>query len=229
MKMLIIADLHGYSDDISAFFEKIDATGFDVIICPGDFTDMFNQPPGFSQHNIADLILQKLVAFGTPLLCVPGNHDPYEIIDAFEEYDVNLHGRVRKINGETFIGWGGALGPFNLAFEPTEEETKTGLEEMGKKAGKDFILILHNPPKNTKLDRVVSGEHVGSPAEREFIEKAQPKLVITAHIHESSGEDRIGKSVLFYPGPFYAGRYGVVTVNGKSVKCEIKKIDLNND
>ena len=76
MKMLVIADLHGYSEEISEFFKKIDARGFDVIVCPGDFTDMFNQPPGFSQHNIADLILQKLVAFGTPVICVPGNHDP---------------------------------------------------------------------------------------------------------------------------------------------------------
>ena len=163
------------------------------------------------------------------MICVPGNHDPYDIIDAFEEYDVNLHGKVRKVCGETFAGWGGALSPFNLAFEPTEEETKAGLEEMARKIGKDFILILHNPPKDTKLDRIISGEHVGSPAEREFIENTQPKLVITAHIHEASGEDRIGKSVLFYPGPFYAGRYGVVTVEGDKIKCEIKKIVLGRD
>jgi len=226
MKILIIADLHGYSDDISEFFKKIDATGFDLIISPGDFTDMFNQPPGFSQHNIADLILQKLVSFGVPLLCVPGNHDPYEIIDAFEEYDVNLHGKVRKFGGETFIGWGGALTPFNTAFEPTEEETKEALEGMAKRAGDDFILILHNPPRDTKLDRTATGEHAGSPVIREFIEKRKPKLVISAHIHESIGEDRIGKSVLFYPGPFYTGRYGIVTINKGKIECEIKRVIL---
>jgi Icc-related predicted phosphoesterase len=190
---------------------------------------MFNQPPGFSQHNIADLILQKLVAFGTPVLCVPGNHDPYDIISTFDEYDVNLHGKVRKIKGETFIGWGGALTPFNTAFEPTEEETKEALEEVGKKVGNGFILVVHNPPKDTKLDRTATGEHVGSHAVREFIEKSKPKLVITAHIHEASGEDRVSESVLFYPGPFYAGRYGVVNVDGRKVRCEIKKINLNSD
>ena len=41
--MLVIADLHGYSEEISEFFKKIDARGFDVIVCPGDFTDMFNR------------------------------------------------------------------------------------------------------------------------------------------------------------------------------------------
>jgi Icc-related predicted phosphoesterase len=226
--MLVIADLHGYSDDISEFFKKIDAFGFDLIVCPGDFTDMFNQPPGFSQHNIADLILQKLVSFGVPLLCVPGNHDPYEIIDLFEEYDVNLHGKVRGVGGETLVGWGGALTPFNTAFEPTEEETKEALEKMGKEAGDDFILILHNPPKDTKLDRVASGEHTGSPTIREFIKKRKPKLVISAHIHESSGEDTLGESTLFYPGPFYTGRYGVVTIRGGKITCEVKRVSLKN-
>ena len=226
MKMLVIADLHGYSDDISEFFKKIDASGFDLIVCPGDFTDMFNQPPGFSQHNIADLILQKLISFGVPLLCVPGNHDPYEIIDAFEEYDVNLHGKVKKLAGETFIGWGGAHTPFHTAFEPTEEETRVALEEMVKKTGDDFILVLHNPPRDTGLDRTATGEHAGSPVIREFIEKRKPKLVISAHIHESGGEDRIGKSALFYPGPFYTGRYGVVTIKGEKIKCEIKRVSL---
>jgi Icc-related predicted phosphoesterase len=227
MKILVIADLHGYSDDISNFFKKIDAGGFDLIICPGDFTDMFNQPPGFSQHNIADIILQKLLSFGVPVLCVPGNHDPYEIIDAFEEYGVNLHGKVRRLGGETFVGWGGALTPFNTAFEPTEEETQETLNNMAEKAGSDFILVLHNPPKGTKLDRTATGEHVGSRAIRNFIEKSGPKLAISAHIHESGGQDNLGESVLFYPGPFYTGRYGVVTVSGKKIRCEIKRVNLN--
>ncbi len=227
MRILVIADVHGYSDDVSKFFSKIDAKDFDLIICPGDFTDMFNQPPGFSQHNIADIILQKLVAFGTPLYCVPGNHDPYEIIDAFEEYDVNLHGKVRNFMGEVFMGWGGALTPFHLAFEPTEEETSEALDEMVGGVSGDFILILHNPPRDTKLDRLATGEHVGSPVIRKFIEKHQPKLVVSAHIHEAGGVDRIGKTTLFYPGPFYAGKYGIIDIGGKTIECEIKKIELD--
>jgi Icc-related predicted phosphoesterase len=226
MKILVIADMHGYSDDISRFFNRIDASSFDLIICPGDFTDMFNHPPGFSQHNIAELNLQKLVAFGTPVMCVPGNHDPYEIIDVFEEYGVNLHGKVRSFHGESFMGWGGALTHFNTAFEPTVEETKEALERMSAAAGPRPILVVHNPPHNTRLDLIATGEHVGSPAIREFVEKASPKLVISAHIHESRGVDRVGKSVLFYPGPFYAGMYGVVTITGDDVVCETKKISL---
>ena len=227
MKILVIADMHGYSEDISKFFSKINAKDFDLIISPGDFTDMFNQPPGFTQHNVADINLQKLVSFGVPLLCVPGNHDPYEIIDAFEEYDVNLHGKIKKLMGETFVGWGGALTPFHTAFEPTEEETREALESVGKKINSDFILVLHNPPKDTRLDRMANGVHVGSPAIRKFILEKKPKLVISAHIHESRGEEHLGESLLFYPGPFYAGIYGIITIEGKNIKCEIRKIDLD--
>jgi Icc-related predicted phosphoesterase len=226
MKILVIADVHGYSDDVSEFFKKIDASDFDLILCPGDFTDMFNQPPGFSQHNIADLILQKLVSFGTPLFCVPGNHDPYEIIEAFEEYDVNLHQKVKKFKGETFVGWGGAWTPFHTAFEPTEEETKEALDTMGEGLETGFIMLVHNPPKNTKLDRMATGEHVGSSSLRDFIMGKKPKVVISAHIHESRGEDRLGDTVLFYPGPFYAGIYGIVTVEGNKIRCESRKIGL---
>ncbi|RKY00899.1 MAG: hypothetical protein DRP54_04645, partial [Spirochaetes bacterium] len=49
MKILIIADIHGYSKKISKFFDKLIIDDVDLIICPGDFTDMFNTPPGFTQ------------------------------------------------------------------------------------------------------------------------------------------------------------------------------------
>ena len=228
MRILVIADTHGYSEDISEFFSKIDAGDFDLIVCPGDFTDMFNQPPGFSQHNIADIIVQKLISFGIPLFCVPGNHDPYDIIDVFEEYDVNLHGKVKRFKGENFVGWGGALTPFHTAFEPTEEETREALSEMGRKIGDGCILVVHNPPKDTRLDRMSTGEHVGSGEIRNFILQKKPKVVLSAHLHESRGEEVLGESKLFYPGPFYAGLYGVVTINGKEVRCEVRKITLNN-
>lgn len=227
MKILVIADMHGYIDDVSVFFRKIDARDFDLIISPGDFTDMFNQPPGFSQTNIADIMLQKLLAYKTPLICLPGNHDPYEIIDLFEEYGVNLHGKHKKIGTEDFIGWGGALTPFGTAFEPTEMETREALETLSKHITKrNFILVLHNPPYNTDADLTGTGEHAGSKTEREFIEKMQPKLVISAHIHEARGESKLGASTIFNPGPFYGGYYGVITVDGNSIKCESKKVEL---
>lgn len=223
MKILIIADIHGNFELASDILHNI-KDEYDLIIAPGDFTDIFNVPPGFTQANIADMVLQKLLAMGKPALCVPGNHDPYEILGVLEEYDVNLHHKVRKFRGKKFLGWGGAPTPFDTPFEPEEEETRDVLNELGKEVEKGgFILVTHNPAKNTKLDTIISGEHVGSHEIRKFIEEKQPILAISAHIHESSGEEKIGKTTLFYPGPLYDGYYGIVTVDKNGVKTQIKR------
>jgi len=223
MKILIVADIHGHYEEAFNKLNKIDTSKFDIMVCPGDFTDMFNQPPGFSQMDVADILLQKLMALNLPIYCVPGNHDPYEIIELLDEYGVNLHNKVRGFKGMKFLGFGGAATPFNTIFEPGEEEIKESLERLGKDVkNKNFVLVVHNPPKNTKTDIVASGEHVGSQAIREFIMKKQPLLTISAHIHESRAIDKLGETRLFYPGPFYDGYYGIAEIKGSGIKCEIK-------
>ena len=227
MKILVIADIHGYSKETFGFFDKIKENP-DVVICPGDFTDMFSNNQGLSQYEIAELVLQKLLSFNKPLLCVPGNHDPYEITDLFNEYGTNLHGKRRTLNGFSFVGFGGAATPFRTIFEPTEEEIREGLSPFAAKTSKNTILVVHNPPKNTKLDRIETGEHVGSQEIRRFVERAKPLLVISAHIHENNGTDRIGETTLFYPGPFYEGNYGIVRITKNKVACEAKTLNTTS-
>ena len=57
------------------------------------------------------------------------------------------------------------------------------------------------------MDRLPSGAHVGSPGVRALIEKYQPAVVVTGHIHEGVGEERIGRSHVLNPGAFAAGGY----------------------
>jgi len=223
LRLLVIADMHGEVELISKVIEKLSKERFDAVVSPGDFSDMFNVPEGFSQVDIAEIILQKLLSFEKPVFCVPGNHDPYDILELFDEYNVNIHGTIKKIGKFEIMGFGGALTPFNTKFEPTEEEIKANLERLHRKTSGKFILVTHNPPYGTNVDRIEAGKHVGSKAIREFIEKTQPLLSISAHIHESSGTDRVGDTVIFYPGVSYEGYYGLVTID-KDIKCEIKKI-----
>jgi len=221
MRILVIADVHG---KYMALEKIINDAGddIDVVVCPGDFTDMFDVPEEFSQIDIANIVLQKLLAIGKPLLCVPGNHDPYEIIRLFEDHGVSLNGTKRPVDGFNFVGWGGAPTPFNTIIEPSEEETAAALENFRNTP--NMVLVVHNPPKNTKVDVIRDGKHVGSPAIRKFIEEEQPILSLTAHIHESPGKDRIGNTVVFYPGPAYEGNYGIVDINKKTVVCEKRQV-----
>lgn len=221
-KIMVIADIHGEFEKFSKIVDKTKEHDFDLVICPGDFTDVFNTPEGYSQVDITELILQKLLSFGKPVFCVPGNHDPYDTLDLLDEYNVNIHGRVKKFRGLEFVGFGGAATPFNTKFEPTEEEIKETLEKRVNDIKGKFILVTHNPPFGTNLDKTETGEHVGSKTIREFIEKNKPLLAISAHIHEAGGIDKLGGTTLFYPGVAYEGYYGLVEV-GKEIKCEIKK------
>ncbi len=225
-RMLVIADIHGEFEKFSVLADKIREHDFDLVICPGDFTDMYNTPEGFSQIDVAELIIQKLLSFGKPVLCIPGNHEPYEILDVFDEYDVNLHERVRKVKDFELIGFGGAATPFNTKFEPTDEEIKNALEAKARDVKGRPILVVHNPPFGTELDKTETGEHVGSRAVREFIEKEKPLLAISAHIHEAGGVGRLGSTTLFYPGASYDGFYGIVEIEGHEIRCEIKKHEL---
>lgn len=223
IKILVLADVHGELERLSDLINNIKERDFDIVLCPGDFTDMFNIPEGYSQMDVAELVLLKLLSLGKPLLCVPGNHDPYDILDIFEEYNVNLHEKARTFKGLKFVGFGGAETPFNTKFEPTEDEIREHLDRLVKGTKDISVLVTHNPPHNTKVDKTETGEHVGSKSVRVFIEKHQPVLAVSAHIHEAGGADKIGKTTVFYPGAVFSGYYGIVKID-KNVECEIKKI-----
>ena len=221
--MLVIADVHGKFEVLQKVMDEAGKEKFDVVICPGDFTDMFDIPPNFTQLDVADIVIQKLLIPNKPLLCVPGNHDPYEILEVFEEYGTNLHNKAKKVVGLTLAGWGGAPTPFNTLFEPPEEETKEALSRILKKVKGEWVLVVHSPPKGTSLDMIGQKKHVGSGAIKDVIMSKKPMLAISAHIHENSGTDKIGRTTVFYPGPAYNGFYGIVEISNGKAECHIKR------
>ena len=117
MKMLVLADIHGYEKELSEILDK-KFTDIDIIVCIGDLIDMFRIPEGYTQIDMCNMILQKLLALNKPLICIPGNHDPEEVVDLFNEYSVNLHDKMKRFRGVVFLGFGGAETPFNTFISP---------------------------------------------------------------------------------------------------------------
>jgi len=69
------------------------------------------------------------------------------------------------------------------------------------------VYVVHSPPFGTACDRIHGGAHVGSRALRAFLERTQPPLSLSGHIHESptvSGRfhDAIGRTRVVNPGQF---------------------------
>jgi len=226
MNILIISDIHGDVENLLRYSDKLQELKFDVIVCPGDFTDL-NTPKGFTQEDIAKLITEELKIFKKPILSVPGNMDTKKIIDFFEKEGFSIHGKGKVINEFGFYGYGGAKTPFKTNTEPSEEELKLGLKNAWKDVEKSKykIQVTHNPPNGTRLDIIQSGVHVGSKTVKDFIETHEPIVAISAHIHEARGVNDLKKTFLINSGRFPEGYFGLVNIENGSVKGKV--LNLN--
>jgi len=213
MKILVLADNHNDLENMFEFLDKLKNYEFDVIVYAGDFTD-FGLPKGFSQEDIAKLLIEELLTLKKPIVAIPGNNDDLNVIKLIEREGISIHGKGKIINEVGFYGFGGAKTPFNTNYEPSDEELKRGLERgfIEVMNAKIKIQVTHNPPLNTKLDQTLTGMHVGSQIIRNFIEKYQPSVAVSAHIHEARGIDYLGKTLLVNPGRFAEGHFALVSI-----------------
>ena len=223
MKVVVIACIHNDVESIINFSDRLAELNFDVIVCPGDFLDAPIKK--IDSLELGKLIVSALKTFDKPLLVVPGCWDKV-LINFFEKEGISILGKGVVVDNVGFYGFGGAKTPFNLPYEPSEEEIKTGLEKGWNdvKDCKYKIQVTHAPPLDTKLDIITIGAHVGSSSVREFIEKHQPTTAICCHIHEARNVDVIGKTKIINPGRFPEGYCGFITIEKDLV--DVKLINL---
>ena len=171
-----------------------------------------------------DLAQQKLDGSGVRVYVMPGNDDPWEFDEVFENAPhpvENVEGRVVRLDGLQMLssGWANPT-PWDSPREKPEDELLQTFEKLGQDLEESVpaIFNLHIPPYDSTLDmapeltddlRVVSkgGEvsmmPVGSRAVRDFIERHRPILSLHGHIHESRGAVKIGETVAINPGRTY--------------------------
>ena len=108
----------------------------------------------------------------------------------------------------------------------SEEQFAAALEEKAivYSSGIKRVLLSHQPPVNTAVDRTASGRHVGSGAVRAYIEETSPALCISGHIHESYGKDFLGSTLLVNPGPFCDGKFAIIDLIENLVRVEFKAL-----
>jgi hypothetical protein len=222
LRIVVISDIHGDVENLLSFLDKMKELIPDVIICPGDFTDV-NVPKGFSQEEIAKLIITELKTVKVPILAVPGNVDVRGIIDVLEKENISIHGKGKTIGDFGFYGYGGAKTPFETSIEPSEEELRLGLTGAWKDvtSSKYKIQVTHAPPEGARVDLIQSGIHVGSGTVRSFIELNGPLVAISAHIHEARGVDKINNTFLMNSGKFPEGYFGLIDIKDGIVDAKI--------
>ena len=170
-------------------------------------------------------LLKKIDPMQVQVVVMPGNDDDVEIDSIIKSFVSEgiiwcLDEVIEIVGVETISLAHTNHTPWDTPREATEKELKrkiNGLTEKLKNPG-ESIFNFHCPPYNTRLDlapklskkmKPVSGPngieyiHVGSKAVRTSIEKNQPILSLHGHIHESSGIEKIGKTVVINPGSEY--------------------------
>jgi Icc-related predicted phosphoesterase len=207
MNILAFTDFHGNQEAYEKAKRVIALQRPDFVIVAGDIINY--------DARRAKELLSDLVSAGRPVYYVPGNMDNAELGSWTGTDNLHsLHGRCENLENVSLIGLGGSPhGPFRTVFEYSEEEAEGLLEKalMDYRGGK-LILVSHCPPNDTEIDRLSSGEHAGSISVRRFIEKAQPQLVISGHIHEAQGVDKIGMSTVVNTGPARNGNFAKIAV-----------------
>lgn len=221
MKFLVLSDIHGEAEKLDLLDDTFRAV--DAVLFGGDFAR-------FGEEETGAPVLSALVKKHETIFAVLGNCDNPDFIEEIEKADICVQGNLTFHDGIALCGAGGGTKftgttPYErdedeiLAdFAVVENSSANSSAECADEAGqwRNLVLIMHNPPKNTACDELPGGVHVGSEKLRAYIEKRQPFLVVTGHIHEGCGIDKIGKSTVINPGSFAEGKYGVVEARSNS-------------
>jgi Icc-related predicted phosphoesterase len=162
----------------------------DLVIGAGDFCNA---------RNGLDEAMEMLRPVAPKAVYVAGNAESADELRAATSATV-LHGEMVEREGLTIFGLGYAVPvtPFgSWSCDLTEEEATELLAPMHA----PDVLISHSPPKGV-VDRSSSGQSLGSNAVRAAIERAQPKLCLCGHIHDSRGQSGlIGRTSVHNLGP----------------------------
>jgi len=225
MKFLVITDLHGNL----AVLDKMDKqfAEADAVLFAGDFSKYACPETGLPA-------LEKLCKKHDTIFSVIGNCDEPSFLAQIEDKDISVQGSMVFHEGLVFAGSGGGTKfDGSTPNERDEDDLVSDLailtKEESTQSWDNLILIIHNPPKDTKCDMLPNGIHVGSKQIRQFIEKTKPLAVITGHIHEGRAIDSIGDTTIINAGPLNEGNYAWLTVekdNGawKVMSATLEKI-----
>ncbi len=217
MRILAFGDIHERTDNVSKIRGLSDA---DCVVITGDLTNVGGIEKA---KRIIDLVRQ----YNPNVYAQAGNFDRREVEDYLIEQGISLHGNGFILGSIGIFGVGGSNPtPFNTPNELSEDQIEAFIDQGYEKI-KDMPLKLfvpHPPPFNTKVDVVTGGRHVGSTAVRRFIERCQPHVCITGHIHEAKGEDAIGRTIILNPGMLRNRGYVEVFKEGESLKATLKKV-----
>jgi Icc-related predicted phosphoesterase len=191
VRLLAFSDLHRDLGQARRLVEM--SADADVVIGAGDFASI---------HEGLEEAIDALAAIEKPTVLVPGNNETDAALrEAAAAWDsaIVLHGEGASIDGADFFGLGAGvpITPWDWSFDLDDEAAGEKLAACPEGA----ILVLHSPPQG-HCDTNSGGDHFGSAALLEAIERKRPRLAVCGHIHESWGcASSVGETPIRNLGP----------------------------
>lgn len=216
MRILACSDIHGDTENLEQILRRDHEA--DLILVLGDITDA-----GIDDYlERVGEVLDVLEEHGTFIKAVPGNMDDEAVLKELIERRINLHKQVFSMETADFVGFGGGDTPFDTPFEPDDGEREEVIRTLlGRTKADHRIVVSHMPPRGTSIDLTADEDHVGSPGLRRIIDEEDVNLVLSGHIHEARGVDRVGDTVCINPGPVNEGNYAIVEVDEDGIRFEL--------
>jgi hypothetical protein len=207
VKIVALSDIHGHVGPLERVADELRHA--DLVLLSGDLTD-------FGRCDDIAAVVEAVRFYNPMILAVTGNCDQPECESYLTTAGVALHAQSRMVDGFLLAGLGGSL-PCLMPTpnEQSEDDLRDVLEALAGEMDPTLpcIFVTHQPPYDTIVDLARTGEHVGSRAVRAFIERVQPLVCFTGHIHEGRGIDRIGGTEIVNPGSFAVGGYAVAEID----------------
>lgn len=171
-----------------------------------------------------DLAAERLAGSRIRCFVAPGNDDYFEVDKPLEraeaiEFAENRCIRLDARHEMITTGYSN-ITPWESPREMDEDALGERIEGMFGQVEdpENLIAVLHPPPRGTDLDQAAEIDAdfkvqmeagvpklipVGSSAVRDFILTRQPLLGLHGHVHESKGEQFLGRTLCINPGSEY--------------------------
>ena len=216
---------------------RIDAQVRKIHLGAGKIDELFKQLVVERLKVWNGLMEERLKNSGVKVYIAPGNDDLLEINQVLDDFTYAINTDDRKVDVEGYemitLSWSNPT-PWDTPRECSEEQLTEKIEKLASQVSnmEKCIFNFHVPPYGTMLDSayklsedlvpsVNETANVGSTAILNAINKYQPLLGLHGHIHESRGNQLIGRTMCVNPGSEYSEgilRGVIITLDGNKVK-----------
>ncbi|MFW6040618.1 MAG: metallophosphoesterase family protein [Thermoplasmatota archaeon] len=199
LRMLVFSDVHGDMGALNTIDLSKQKYDPDLFVMCGDITH-------FGDLSWAVSFFEKI---NGDLIGVTGNCDPESIKKAYDSVGGDyLHHNIVSRKGIKFTGLSGS------------KYSEDSVKRFNKYANRADIFVLHSPPYGY-LDKTNRGKHIGERSLLRVIDKNEPLLVLSGHVHEDRGIIRDGPTSYVNPGAASENNLAIVEIDESKVKAKL--------